>query len=202
MTELKEGKPEEYISTRRAAQMLGVSLGTVQNMVESGRLPAWKTAGGHRRIPLDAVRKLLGRAHLSAQDEQGIAVLVAEDDPATQMLYRLTFEAWDLPVSLEIVGNGIDALVRVGKAPPDVLIADLNMPGLDGFEMVHRLRANRRFSDMDIIVVTGLDEAHIAQRGGLPAGIAVYAKPIPFHELHGFLKARVVERQRLAREAE
>jgi len=49
----------EYLSTRQAALRLGVSLGTVQNMVENGVLEAWKTAGGHRRIPVASVETLL-----------------------------------------------------------------------------------------------------------------------------------------------
>jgi excisionase family DNA binding protein len=51
----------EFLSTRQAAQRLGVSLGTVQNMVENGALEAWKTTGGHRRIPVASVDALLAR---------------------------------------------------------------------------------------------------------------------------------------------
>lgn len=51
----------EFLSTRQAAQRLGVSLGTVQNMVENGVLDAWKTAGGHRRIPASSVDNLLAK---------------------------------------------------------------------------------------------------------------------------------------------
>jgi excisionase family DNA binding protein len=56
----------EFLSTRQAALRLGVSLGTVQNMVESGVLDAWKTAGGHRRIPAGSVDNLLARRRKQA----------------------------------------------------------------------------------------------------------------------------------------
>ncbi|HAY10572.1 MAG TPA: excisionase, partial [Thauera sp.] len=44
----------EFISTAQAARQLGLSLGAVQQMVESGTLAGWKTAGGHRRIRQDS----------------------------------------------------------------------------------------------------------------------------------------------------
>ena len=74
----------EYLSTRQAALRLGVSLGTVQNMVENGVLEAWKTAGGHRRIPVASVETLLARRRNltpSAQEAGGqLDILIAEDD--------------------------------------------------------------------------------------------------------------------------
>ena len=94
----------EYLSTRQAAIRLGVSLGTVQNMVESGALEAWKTAGGHRRIPVASVETLLARRRSltpSAQEYGSqIDILVAEDDLTLQMLYQMTVDSWNLPVKL------------------------------------------------------------------------------------------------------
>ncbi len=49
-------KNKNYCGTTQAAKILGVSVGTVQNMVEQEILIAWKTIGGHRRISLDSIR--------------------------------------------------------------------------------------------------------------------------------------------------
>lgn len=54
----------EFLTTREASKLLGVALTTIQLWVETGVLPAWKTAGGHRRISRQAVDKL--RAEQSA----------------------------------------------------------------------------------------------------------------------------------------
>lgn len=190
----------EYLSTRQAALRLGVSLGTVQNMVESGALEAWKTAGGHRRIPTTSVEALLARRRNltpSAQENGGqLDLLIAEDDPTLQMLYQVTIESWNLPIKLRLVSNGFDGLLQVGQRTPDILLADLMMPGMDGFEMIKRLRAMPDLSPMDIIVVSAIDGAEVRQRG-IPADVTVFGKPIPFHEIKGFVLGRLAARQRI-----
>ncbi|PKO90515.1 MAG: excisionase [Betaproteobacteria bacterium HGW-Betaproteobacteria-12] len=191
----------EFLSTRQAAQRLGVSLGTVQNMVESGALEAWKTTGGHRRIPVASVDALLARRRsLTPSTQEGggrLDILITEDDPTLQLLYQMTMEGWELPLSLRVVDNGFEGLLQVGQRPPDVLIADLMMPGMDGFEMIRHLRANADLARMDIIVVSVMDRDTILQRG-LPPDVTIFAKPIPFHEIKGFLLGRLAARQRPA----
>lgn len=191
----------EFLSTRQAALRLGVSLGTVQNMVESGALDAWKTAGGHRRIPATSVEAMLARRKSQSTSPETVAsldILIAEDDPILQKLYQATFERWNLPLQLRIVDNGFEGLLQVGQRMPDVLIADLMMPGMDGFEMIRRLRANPDLGAMDIVVISAIDSAEIAQQG-LPEDVTVFAKPIPFHEIKGFMLGRLASRQRPVR---
>lgn len=71
----------------------------------------------------------------------------------------------------------------IGRAPPDLLVMDLHMPGMDGFRMLREMHASPEISNTNIVVVTGLDAAAIAERGGLPAGVEVLPKPIPFNRL-------------------
>lgn len=190
-----------FLSTREAAVRLGVSLGTVQNMVESGALEAWKTAGGHRRIPVNAVSDLLAKRQLStaSSNDGKIDVLIAEDAPTLLTLYRLTMTKWEMPLSIRTVNNGFDGLLEIGRHTPDVLITDLMMPGMDGFEMIRRLREHEENNRMDIIVVSALDQEAINDQGGLPDDVIVFGKPIPFHELKGFFTARLAAMRKPAR---
>ncbi|TXI79295.1 MAG: response regulator [Dechloromonas sp.] len=189
----------EYLSTRQAAHRLGVSLGTVQNMVESGALEAWKTTGGHRRIPVTAVEALLARRRqgVSGGDSQRMDILITEDDATLQALYQMTIDGWELPIDLRIASTGFDGLLQVGQKVPDILIADLMMPGMDGFEMIRQLRANPALSRMDIMVVSAIDREEILARG-LPPDVTIFGKPIPFHEIKGFVLGRMASRQRTA----
>lgn len=197
-------KPErEYCSTSEAAQMLGVSLGTVQQMVENGLLEAWKTAGGHRRIRIGSVEDYLRRRSSGVTNAHPVAlrVVVAEDDRIMQRLYAHTFETWALPLEFRLVESGFDGLLEIGRQQPDLLISDLVMPGLDGFAMISKLRSDPKLADMDIVVVTGLSPEDIADRGGLPDDVTVYGKPVPFKELKGYIQARLAQFQRRGRAA-
>lgn len=194
----------EFCSTSDAAQMLGVSLGTVQQMVETGLLDAWKTAGGHRRIRVSSVEAFLrkrqaGPATAAPRAACELRVLIAEDDRLMQVLYEKTVATWGMPVQVKIVASGFEGLMEIGRNPPDLLVADLVMPDLDGFAMIRKLRAAPALESMDIIVVTGLSVEDIEEQGGLPDDVLIYGKPIPFRELKGYIQARLMQLQRRAR---
>jgi excisionase family DNA binding protein len=183
---------QPFCTTREAAAMLGVSLRTAQLWAESGLLTAWKTRGGHRRITLESVENLRSKPvnqvvempiPVAAAAVAPFHILVAEDDLIFQDLYQAMIENWAMQPKLSIAGNGFDALVRIGQERPDLLITDLDMPGMDGFEMLRMLKAMPDLADLQIIVVTGLSDAQIEQRHGLPAGVPVLHKPIQFDRL-------------------
>jgi excisionase family DNA binding protein len=181
-----------FYTSREAAKKLGVSTTTIQLWVESGILPAWKTAGGHRRIPSEAVEAILAKQQSTTSQEQAPhehSVVIVEDEPVQREMYRLKFAEWNLPVNLYLAQDGFEGLLMAGKYAPDLIISDLSMPGMDGFEMIRHLVRSSEVSIPAIIAVTALGPEDIAAHGGLPADIPVYAKPIPL----GVLK-HIVER--------
>lgn len=183
----------DVCTTRSAAEMLGVSLRTVQLWVEGGSLLAWKTPGGHRRVSLASVNALLNGRKLKRgvvkPEVQAIKVLVVEDNYALCKLYEATIRNWGIPTSVTVVNDGFAALVAIGANKPDIVITDIDMPGMDGIVMLRKLRENRECDDIEIIVVTGLDASRIADMGGVPAGISVFLKPAPF----ALIQARIQE---------
>lgn len=188
---------EKYVSTREAAKLIGVSLRTAQLMVERGELQAWKTSGGHRRILLDSVKSYLtGRENRPAVPEK-LSVLIVEDDPLTREMYQRGVARWELPLDVRVSENGYLALLEIGLKPPDLLISDLMMPRMDGFEMIRAIRADHRLAIMEIIAVSGLGKAEIAEKGGLPEGVTLLPKPAPLYELRGFIQAMLAARRRL-----
>jgi len=185
----------DYCSTKEAAAVLGVSHRTVQLWVENGTLQAWRTAGGHRRITYESVNRLVDGRRIAIGGGPGAAatapapatpgkprVLVVDDDPLILRLYELQMAGWGMDMELIKAQNGFEALIRIGERRPDLLVSDLNMPGMDGFRMIRTLREDVGTAGMNMIVVSGLDRGTIKAMG-LPADIPVFPKPVPFSEL-------------------
>jgi excisionase family DNA binding protein len=201
-----------FLTTREAAERLGISVGTVQQWVETGVLEAWKTTGGHRRVTPESVDRLLatrlgrevvasspvatslgsasGRgapkaiaALPSLPPRRPLSIMVVEDDPNLLRLYDFRLRHWPMAPDVVCVGNAFSALMLLGRQHPDLLITDLHMPGMDGFAMLRVLRASPELARTQIVVVSGLDADEIERRGGLPSSVDCHPKPVPFQAL-------------------
>ena len=195
----KSAANNDVLSTRDAAERLGVALRTVQ---------LWVEHGGHRRISRVAVEKLLGERSAAlhgasvlpavprpASAVTALKLLVVEDDPDELHLLCLVIQSWGLPIEITTATNGFEALLRSGESCPDVLLTDLNMPGMDGFRMIGSLQiVGRAYEQMKVIVVTALSAEEIQHRGPLPAHVQVFTKPVAFGSLQGIMRDLLVRR--------
>ena len=201
------GALSDDVTTREAAEMLGVSLRTAQLWVERGRLRAWKTAGGHRRIERASVEALRAGAQVGGETrneaapasapriaadvlkpaEQPLRVVAVEDDKTLQSLYRIAIGSMPFPTEVHVAANGFDGLILIGKVQPDVVILDLNLPGMDGFRLIRELDQHEDFDTLEIVVVSALSQAEIRDRGDIPDTIEIFTKPLAMSQLELFL---------------
>lgn len=98
-------------------------------------------------------------------------VLVADDSITTRMLERSVLEAAGFVVSTAV--DGEDAWRQLQQDGADVLVADVEMPRMDGFALCRRIRASDRFADLPVVLVTGLSSEADRARG-LDAGADAY----------------------------
>jgi excisionase family DNA binding protein len=174
----------DTISTQEAARRLGISVQTVQRWVDMGQLRAWKTVGGHRRIEAASVAELLrDRGAATAPDRSasgapGPSVLIVDDDGmARELMVRLAQAA--LPGgAIRAVPNGFAALLAIGQATPDVLVTDVMMPHMNGFEMLRHVVEEGLRQPGRILAVSSHSLAELARFGRLPEGVAFMGKPI------------------------
>jgi len=198
---------EDYCGTSYAASLLGLSVATVQSLVEKGELEAWKTMGGHRRIALQSIYGYLEKNKrqplVKLSNPQGrLRVLLVEDDELLRELFQLEFESWDLPVDCTWMSSAMEALMDVASMRPDLLITDLVMPGVDGFELLKALKRNVELEDMHVIVVTGMPKDAFEARGGLPEDASTLQKPVDFAWLRGYMSAMVSAKRKQQLHAE
>jgi excisionase family DNA binding protein len=185
----------ETLTTREAARRLGVSVRTVQLWVESEDLQAWKTPGGHRRILASSVSEMLASRRADSGADL-FRILVIEDDEPLRTLYKMTIKTWGLPIELECAASGVEGLIALGARQPDLLILDLMMRGVNGYEVAQRIRTNPQWGALEIIVVTALSSKEVARNGTLPKEVVVFGKPVPFDRLQELILKRLAERSR------
>jgi excisionase family DNA binding protein len=185
--------PEDYCGTTYAAKLLGLSVGTIQTLVEKNELQAWKTQGGHRRILMPSIREYQRKhnmltLHTEPRDHR-LRVLLVEDDAVTREMLRGYCNRSSMPVDCTAMSSGLEALIDIASIKPDVLITDLEMPGVDGFELLRTLRQNAYFNRMTTLVLSALTPEEIDARGGLPEGTLFMSKPINMDWFNGFFTA-------------
>jgi CheY-like chemotaxis protein len=120
-------------------------------------------------------------------------VLLVEDDRDGRRLYACWLR--DAGFQVTEAHNGLQALERALDVRPDVVVTDLNIPGIDGFELTRRLRQDPRVSDVPILAVTGYaafasDPAR-ARRAGCDA---VLPKPCSQEDFEAAIRALLARR--------
>lgn len=107
---------------------------------------------------------------------RSVSILIVEDDPVVQKIMLLTLTKAGF--SAILASNGIEALMQVKIALPDLIVSDVMMPEMDGFELLKKLRADPKTSFIPVIMLTSRDSCEDII-GGLEMGADDYL-PKPF----------------------
>ena len=176
-------KQKDYLTTCEAAEILNVAVSTIQLWTNDGLLDAWTTAGGHRRIKKSSVENMLS-------NNKDVSIVIVEDNEAERAIYEQYFELWGMRKKVSICQNGYAGLIHIGQFAPEIVITDLMMPNINGFEMIRAIEENSELDNTLIIVASALTSDEIKIRGGLPHDVVVFKKPVPFEELELLIRKK------------
>ncbi|HEX9772337.1 MAG TPA: response regulator, partial [Steroidobacteraceae bacterium] len=98
-------------------------------------------------------------------------ILVVDDSITTRTLEKSILESHGFRVRLSV--DGVDALEQLDRERPDLVIVDIEMPRMDGFELLHAMKGDRRIADIPVVLVTSRDDAS-DRRKGLALGAEAY----------------------------
>ena len=188
---------KDYFTSREAAKLLGVAVSTIQLWTNNGILRAWTTGVGHRRIACGSVRAILDdqrEAIDTHSREQPLSVVIVEDNAQQLRLHEKQFDIWGLNAQVVTAKDGYEGLIKIGRVLPDVIITDLIMPNINGFQMIRALAEISELKQTLIIVVSGLTKYEIAQNGGLPEGVSLFTKPFPFKDVENLIRQKIQEK--------
>lgn len=165
--------------------MLGVSIRTAQLWVEDGRLRAWKTPGGHRRILVESVKLLVEeqrRAGLNVPKQRHSVLLLCERTrERTALRNALAAALPDCTIWPE--SNGFEALMRIGEVRPEVLITEVGVSGIDFFRMMSVLTAHALERPMRIVALLASNVNRAALRERLSNDVILVEPPVDGQEL-------------------
>jgi len=112
-------------------------------------------------------------------------ILIVDDEPTARQTIESILE--EQGYRLEMAENGIQALEKARRILPDVILLDVMMPGMNGFEVCKRMRSEPLLAEIPIIMITALDDRQ-SFLSGLEAGADDYiTKPYDRHELRARL---------------
>ena len=112
-----------------------------------------------------------------------LQVVVIEDDENLLRLYEVKFGSADFPIDFVGFKLAKDAIDHMIVSSADLVIVDMQLPDINGYELIDTLYTLFSMYGTKVIVVSGKDEVAIRKNGALPDDVSVFSKPVPFDYL-------------------
>jgi excisionase family DNA binding protein len=173
---------ERLLTSHEVGALLQVNPSSVKKWVNEGRIAAFRTPGGHRRIRVADLVDFLNRHAMPIPRPLAAAskrrLLVVDDDLMHLRALERRLKPYASRLQVELTENGIDALVMVGSFKPDLIVLDVYMPELDGLEVCRRLKANPETRGIGVIVTSGHLTPTVTQDALTAGALLCLPKPL------------------------
>ena len=185
---------KRYLTTGKVGEMLEVSPAAIKKWIQQGKLSAFRTPGGHFRILADEFERFQKTHGFRAGTGEPLRVLVLDDQLDVAEVIVASLRAFHPRARLETAATGFEGLLKVGTFRPDVLLLDLSMPGMDGFEVCRQIKRDPVIRDTKVVVMAAqsLDAEPRAMEAGADGFLS---KPFEAATVYGLL-ARLLAARR------
>jgi excisionase family DNA binding protein len=147
-----------FYTTFEISQICGVNPTTIQNWIKGKRLKAFQTPGGHRRVRREDLIAFMKEFSMPLPEglmqNPPLAMIVDDENDILDMLEELLKSGED-EINIVRAQSGIAALLMIGEFRPDLLILDLMMPGMNGFDVCRKLKVNSSTQNIKIVAISG-----------------------------------------------
>jgi excisionase family DNA binding protein len=154
---LRQPPARKNMSTFAVAKLLEVDPGSVANWIDDGKLKAHRTPGGHRRVLVDDLIKFLREHDMPIPDplrHVPVRIVVVDDEPAMAQLIVKAIRMSHPEYEVAEAHDGFKAGALVTALQPNVVVLDLRMPGMDGFEVCQQIKSQEQTRHATVIAVT------------------------------------------------
>ena len=174
------GTEPEWLTLGQAAKYLGVAQSTIRKWSDLGRVPAFYTPGGHRRYRRADLDAFLQRSG-PGKPARGPLVLVVEDDPSVREVVRVNLEMEGYTV--REAANAEEGLAAVEDDAPDLILLDVMMPQVDGWEMLRRVQERHGVGSIPVVMFSGQLESSARREAEERGAQAFVGKPFDLRAL-------------------
>jgi excisionase family DNA binding protein len=173
------GAGADWLTLGQAASYLGVAQSTVRKWSDGGRLPAFYTPGGHRRFRRSDLDDFLGGSRAPRAGGTPL-VLVVDDDAKLREFIRVNLEMDGYAV--REASNASEGLAALEDEPPDLILLDVMMPGMSGWEMLQRVQEQHGVGTIPVIMFSG--QADVGPQDAVEHGAQAFiGKPVDPQQL-------------------
>jgi len=147
-----------FYTTFEISQICGVNPTTVQNWVKSKKLKAFQTPGGHRRVlrqDLIVFLKEFGMPIPADLSQNPPLIMIVDDEVDILEMMEDLILSGDDELRVAKAQNGVDALLMIGETKPDLLILDIMMPGMNGYDVCRKLKTSPGTQNIKIVAISG-----------------------------------------------
>lgn len=165
-----ENKPVLY-SALEVAKLCGVVNQTAINWIKNNHLKAFNTPGGQFRVYPEDLREFMQARNIQIPSELRIAcgekiavpdsLLIVDDDRGLNSVVSKYISKKIDSLSIYQAFDGFEAGSLMAEKQPGILILDLDLPGIDGFDLCRRINESERFGKPSIIVITALEKNEV-----------------------------------------
>jgi len=171
----------------QASKYCNVSPKTIINWIEAGHIEAYKTVGGHRRIKKTNLEAFMRKQGMPIPEREINSerkrVLIVDDDPIIVETLVQALEEEDYNYEIISASDGFEAGLQVNHFRPHLMILDIMMPDIKGYEVCKKIKSNEETKDMKIIVLSAyLDDDKFKKMKEYGADLC-FSKPLPLPRL-------------------
>ena len=184
-TRLAPASEPDWLTLGQAAKYLGVAQSTIRKWSDQGRVPAFYTPGGHRRYRRADLDNFLERSGPNSGSGSGRGsgptVLIVDDDPKLREYVRVNLEMEGY--SVKEAGSAEEGLGVLEESTPDLVLLDVMMPEVDGWEMLRRVQERHGVGAIPVIMFSGKVDEQAAEEAASRGAQAFIGKPFNPQEL-------------------
>jgi excisionase family DNA binding protein len=169
----------DWLTLGQAAKFLGVAQSTIRKWSDQGRVPAFYTPGGHRRFRRGDLESFIDSSGPGGQRPSGPLVLVVDDDARLREYLKINLELAGYAV--REAENGEQALAAIEDQAPELVLLDVVMPGIDGWQLLRQLE--ERHGSIPVIMFSGQIDDQAAAEATSRGARGFLGKPFDPEEL-------------------